>query len=182
MLIGEATRLPGKPFVDFHGKPLFKHGHEVLEELFDNVLVSCVPSIEEKLKVFDAAYVVDERQAGPLSGIEVGFKALSSEYVFVTACDMPYLNHDVINSMQSLLRLDGVIPRHPDGYLEPLHAIYKREKTLEILGKTPEMLKKLSILAGEFDMVYLDTEIIREVDFDLKSFININTRKELLSH
>ena len=69
MLMGEGTRLAGKPFLKVRGKPLFLYGWETLSKLFDKVLVSCTPKVEEKLKTFKVDYVVDEKMLGPLSGI-----------------------------------------------------------------------------------------------------------------
>ncbi|MFH1788794.1 MAG: molybdenum cofactor guanylyltransferase [Candidatus Altiarchaeota archaeon] len=178
MLMGEATRLPDKPFLDFHCKPLFRHGWEVLSGLFDDVLVSCTPGVEDKLKAFNVPYVVDADEAGPLSGIRAGFQALSSEYVFVAACDIPFLNREVIELMQGLVRLNGLVPRHPDGMLEPLHAFYHREKTLETIQEN-QALRNPRQLIGKLDMVVFDTELLREVDPELSSFVNVNTREEL---
>lgn len=180
MLMGEATRLPDKPFLDFHGKPLFRHGCDVLSDTFDSVLIACTPSVEDKLKDFKVPYVLDAEEAGPLSGIRAGFEKLSSDYVFVAACDMPLLNKDAIKLMKKVLRLDGLVPRHPDGMLEPLHAFYHREKTLEILGKNSDILKKTRDILKNLDVVVFDTELLREKDPELASFMNVNTREDLI--
>lgn len=178
MLMGEATRLRNKPFIEVAGKPLFRHGWDVLSEVFDNVLISCTPGVEGKLKSYDVSYVVDEEESGPISGINAGFKELSSEYVFVVGCDMPYLNKEVIELMEKLVRLDGLVPRHPDGFLEPLHAFYRREKTLETIQENSDM-KNMRHLIGKLDIVYFDTELLWETDQELASFMNVNTREDL---
>lgn len=177
MLLGESSRVKDKPFIDFSGKPLFLHGWGVLSNVFDRVLVSCVPRVEARLKKFSVPYVVDEEVAGPVSGMLAGFRKLSSEYVFVAACDMPFLSEPVLEFMEKRVMLDGLVPRHPDGFLEPLHAFYAREKTIKLIeaggNKSPRQLIE------KFNMVYLDTEIIKEFDPQLKCFANANTREEL---
>ena len=64
--------------------------------------------------------------AGPLGGIYSGLMVSSTEYNFVFACDMPFLN---VNLIEYMLRkktdYDVLIPKH-GYYLEPLHAVYSR--------------------------------------------------------
>ena len=64
--------------------------------------------------------------AGPLGGIYSGLMASSTEYNFVFACDMPFLN---VNLIQYMLRkktdYDVLIPKYGD-CLEPLHGVYSK--------------------------------------------------------
>ncbi len=64
--------------------------------------------------------------AGPLGGIYSGLMVSSTEYNFVFACDMPFLN---VNLIQYMLRkktdYDVLIPKYGD-CLEPLHGVYSK--------------------------------------------------------
>jgi len=63
---------------------------------------------------------------GPLGGIHSGLAASSTRYNFVFACDMPFLN---VNLIQYMLRkktdYDVLIPKYGD-CLEPLHGVYSK--------------------------------------------------------
>ena len=76
--------------------------YEELNELFEHVIiVSNSPQIYS-----DRPYhvVSDEIEyGGPLTGIHKALKESQSEFVFITACDMPNLNHELITLMKSRL-------------------------------------------------------------------------------
>ncbi len=179
MLMGEATRLPDKPFVDYHGKPLFMHGWEVLEEVFNYPLIACTPGVEEKLKSYSVPYVVDELELGPLSGILTGFQRLSSEYVFVVGCDMPHIRADLINHLIPEVVLDGLILTGKKGFKHPLHAFYSREKTLKVVEDLLGKDRRILDLCESLDVEYYSLEKLQHLDPHCTFLKNINTPEDL---
>ncbi len=116
---------------------------------------------------------------GPLGGIYTGLAASQTIYNLVVACDMPFLNHELLRYMiQVTSGFDIVVPR-ADGMVEPLHAIYSRECLPTIEG----MLKKgnLSVnkLLGLVKTKYVETDEIDRFDPVHLSFFNINTEADL---
>lgn len=71
--------------------------------------------------------VTDARPGlGPLGGIYSGLLAAVTPYVFVVACDMPFVNPALVHYLLSLApSTDVVVPRTPRG-TEQLHAVYAR--------------------------------------------------------
>jgi molybdenum cofactor guanylyltransferase len=64
------------------------------------------------------------RGMGPLGGICTALQVARTSYVFVVACDMPFVSPDVVRHLASLSpNYDIVVPRSERGR-EPLHAIY----------------------------------------------------------
>jgi len=179
MLMGEASRLKDKPFRRVAGKPLFKHGWDVLSEVFDTVLIACVPSVEEKLKAFNVPYVVDLEEAGPLSGIKAGFKALSSDYVFVVGCDMPLIRADVIHHLIPHVKDDGLILKHDYGFTEPLHAFYAREKTVHEMDALLPKKRRVMDLVSRLNQLHYPAENLNGFDPHLNFLRNVNTSVEL---
>jgi len=116
---------------------------------------------------------------GSMGGIYSGLAASSSFHSLVVACDMPFLNLDLLSYMRGLAApFDVVIPRI-GGQTEALHAIYSRN----CLEPMREMLKqgKLRII-GFFDRVkvrYVEREEIERFDPEHLSFFNINTPDDL---
>jgi len=98
----------------------------------------------------------------------------------VVACDMPFLNLDLLRYMIDLAReYDVVIPKVDDEILEPLHAVYSGNciPPLEFLIKQ----NRLSILEL-FPMVKVRNVANSEINqFDPQhlSFFNINTEADL---
>jgi len=75
---------------------------------------------------------------------------------------------------------DAAIPRWKDGFLEPLHAVYKCESMIKETRKAIESGESI-ILAPIFRMNinYIDIETIRKIDPNLRTFININTPEDM---
>jgi molybdopterin-guanine dinucleotide biosynthesis protein A len=117
---------------------------------------------------------------GSLGGIYTGLVSSASLYNLVVACDMPFLNLDLIKYMFSIENdFDVVIPKVVDDILEPLHAVYSKN----CIDKIALLLiqNRLSILEL-FPMVRVRYVDISEIDlFDKKhlSFFNINTETDL---
>ena len=68
--------------------------------------------------------VLSERCA--LTGIHAVLTAARTEYVFIVACDLPFLNPTLIDRMMARrIVFDVVVPESNRG-IEPLHSLYSR--------------------------------------------------------
>ena len=127
ILAGGASRRMGrnKALLPFRGKPLVRRQLDVLSPLFSEILISANdPGPYAPFKV----RVVPDHFAEPcsLSGIHALLKAATAPRVFVVACDLPFLNADLIRRMLAVSADFDVIVPETSGGLEPLHAIYSR--------------------------------------------------------
>jgi len=116
---------------------------------------------------------------GPLGGIYSGLKASDSFYNLVVACDMPFLNRDLLLYMvEAAIGFDLVVPRLGN-LIEPLHAVY----TKDCLSPMERLLEKDSLsVRGLFPMVrvrYVEAEEIEWFDPEHLSFFNVNTGTDL---
>ena len=76
---------------------------------------------------------------------------------------------------------DAAVPRHENGYVEPLHAVYKKEPMFRAVKSSLEAgeskisapLKKLK------DVVYVSDDIIRTVSPGLETFLNVNSVEDM---
>ena len=69
---------------------------------------------------------------GALGGLYTALSVASYPIVIVVACDMPFVNVDILAEALDMLQsieVDVVIPQTPKGY-EPFHAVYRRETCL----------------------------------------------------
>jgi len=116
---------------------------------------------------------------GSVGGIFTGLVQSSNFLNLVVACDMPFLNLDLLKYMiDSAKGFDVVIPR-VDDQLEPLHAIYSRN----CLKPMENQIKQGNLkIRGFFDSVkvkYVDKDELDKLDPEHLSFFNINTEAEL---
>ncbi len=116
---------------------------------------------------------------GPLGGIYTGLAASDSFYNLVVACDMPFLNQDLLDYMiQISTGFDLVVPRLGN-MIEPLHAVYSKTCLAPI-----ECLLKQGILSVRelFTLVrvrYVEATELNRFDPEHLSFFNVNTEADL---
>ena len=174
-----------KALMAFNGKPLITYVIKSMEKVVDDIIISVRDKAQEELLISvlpGYTYVSDAYEnTGPLSGILSSLMVCRDEFCFIAACDMPFINE---NAVKLLFRKcedhDAAIVRHEDGYLEPLHAVYKCEPMV-FETKKAIMKGKKKILAPihRMNVNYVEIEEIRKIDPDLKTFININTLEDL---
>ena len=118
-------------------------------------------------------------ESGSLGGIFSGLTAANSDWGFVVACDMPFLNTDLIAHMLTLREdYDAVVPLL-DGYPEPTHAAYSKACLPHIESRLKAGQLKI---AGFFDDVrvrYVSESEIYNFDAERLSFFNVNRPDDL---
>jgi molybdopterin-guanine dinucleotide biosynthesis protein A len=187
---GRSTRFGGgeKSLKPVNGQPMICHVREAIKPLVDEIIVS-VRGEEQRNRVFpylldgNNAFVYDElSDIGPLAGMLPSLKAARGEYVVVVACDMPLVNTRAIELLfEKAKGHDAAVPIGDDGFLEPLHAVYRREPMIRAVE---ESIKKgerriASPLNHLKDVVYVPVDQIRKVDPELKTFLNVNRAEDL---
>jgi molybdopterin-guanine dinucleotide biosynthesis protein A len=164
------------------------HVREALLPLVDEVIVS-VRDEEQRNRVFpylldgNNAFVYDELQGiGPLAGVLQSLRAAQGEYVVILACDMPRVNTKVIELLFAKAKgHDAAVPRSPEGFLEPLHAVYRRGPMIRAVERSLREGEHriASPLRHLKDVVYVSLEDIKAVDPELKTFLNVNRAEDL---
>ena len=116
---------------------------------------------------------------GPLGGIYSGLKNSYSLYNLVVACDMPFLNRELLGYLlQIAVDFDLVVPRVGKN-LEPLHAVYARSCIKPIEDMIKQNNLSANRLAKSVKTRYVETDEIDRFDPEHMSFININTEADL---
>ncbi|MCX9024967.1 MAG: molybdenum cofactor guanylyltransferase [Candidatus Methanoperedens sp.] len=174
-----------KALMDINGKPLLAYVIESLEKVVDNLIISVRDRaqgelLESRFPGFSFAYDM-HKNTGPLAGILSGLLLSRDEFCFIAACDMPFINDKVVKMLfQKSEFHDAAIPRWEDGFLEPLHAVYRCKPMILETKKAIESGETI-ILAPVFKLKvnYVGIEEIKKLDPDLKTFMNINTPEDM---
>lgn len=117
---------------------------------------------------------------GPLGGIYTGLLASKYSHGIVVACDMPFLNTELLRYMLELSGdFDAVVPRLGEGMAEPLHAVYSKS-CLENMKKRLErdQLGVHSFL-NTVRVRYVERAECQRLDPKLLSFFNVNYQSDL---
>jgi molybdopterin-guanine dinucleotide biosynthesis protein A len=119
----------------------------------------------------------------PLIGIATGLQDTKSEYAFICACDVPFVNQEVVELLyRRASGADAAIPKWNQGHIEPLEAVYRTSSTLlatrETLSPSGSPLK---VMIGKLaKVVYVSVEDeVGILDSDLRTFLNVNTREDM---
>jgi molybdenum cofactor guanylyltransferase len=175
---GESRRMgTDKAFLQIEGRPMIEQVLAVCKGLFGQcIIVTNTPDRYRSFGVEMVGDVFDFR--GSLNGIYSGLLRSPSEYNFIVACDMPLLNSRLIAYMAEIAEgHDVVVPRY-GGYLEPLHAVYRRRILPVIEAQIRSNDHRIFDLYAHVDVRYLTEEEIDRYDPQRRSFKNLNTPAE----
>ncbi len=116
---------------------------------------------------------------GPLAGIYTGLEASNSAYNLVVACDMPFLNRDLLGYMLEISAgFDTVVPKLGD-MVEPLHAVYSKSCLPAIKRMLDGGRCNVGGLLAQVRVRYVEASEIDRFDPEHLSFFNINTAADL---
>ncbi|HHW03989.1 MAG TPA: molybdenum cofactor guanylyltransferase [Thermoanaerobacterales bacterium] len=176
---GKSSRLMGmnKALLKIGGLTIIEKECFTLRSIFDEIII--VSNRPDEFKVLDPEFKVysDEAESrGPLAGIYTGLLKMKNEAGFFCACDMPFLNGELIKFMLSQNKgFDIVCPCTGGKYVEPLHAVYAKTciEPIKSLMKKNEPVRVQDL----FSMVktrFIDVGSVpcKMHDYD---FFNINT-------
>lgn len=191
ILAGGASKRMGKDkaLLPVKGVPMIKRVVDVALKISSEVII--VTNGRRSSKnisnvIGDGVTIIEdeERGWGPLMGILTGCKKARAEYVAVVPCDAPFLNPKVLSELFKRAEgHDAAIPLWPNGFLEPLHSVYKREAVLKVVE---ELIKKGSrsivhLIESLKDVIYVPIEELKLIDEKLLTFFNVNTPRDLLT-
>jgi molybdopterin-guanine dinucleotide biosynthesis protein A len=180
---GKSDRIGfNKAFLKLNSEYLIEYVIKNAKKYFKNIFL-IVKEVEEIRKIkpnINNSMIIEDTvrdKIGAIFGLFTALEKIDDEIIFVLSCDTPLLDYNIINMMfQSLGNNNAVIPRWPNGYIEPLYGIYRRDATLKILKEIlAEKKYKLSYLISKLPKVlYFSTKIIEKIDPKLDCFLNIN--------
>ncbi len=125
--------------------------------------------------------VPDLAQArGSLAGLHAVLAQARAPHCFVAACDAPFVQPGLIRLLRERLREedDALVPRRPDGYLEPLCAIYSRRCLPVIEERLAQGRFRVSGLLPLVRSRELPPEDVLAADPGQISFFNVNTPEQ----
>lgn len=188
VLAGGQSRRMGqdKALLEVDGRPLIEYVLEAAKPLARDTLI--VASERPEYERFGARVVPDKfPHSGSLGGIYTALSEAGEEYCLVLACDMPFVNRDLLKYMAGLDRsYDVLVPalsadRSDQGEgetLETLHAIYSKACLPAIERQLNAGVFKVIGFYSEVRVEKISEETVLEYDPHLLSFYNANTPGE----
>jgi molybdopterin-guanine dinucleotide biosynthesis protein A len=110
---------------------------------------------------------------GPVAGIARGVQEVDTEYVAITAVDMPY-GSSLFPHLLEAITDDAAMPVDSQGFKQPLCGIYRRQALLAALAK-------LGDVHGQSMRALCDLLVIDEVKVDAGALVDIDTPEDLIN-
>ena len=159
---------------------LLERGLAVLSSIFQEVLV-VIAQDSPPLDV-DARVVRDlVPDCGSLGGLYTGLTQATTPYIFVVACDMPFLDQAVISQFTSRRTTADIVMAKLAARLHPMHALYGKgclpameQMILARQLKIQEMVSHASLRVR-----YVTEADLLTIDPSGRSFLNVNTPADL---
>lgn len=178
ILVGGKSRRMGKDkaFLELSGLSLFERLLDVFRENFESVAL--VGDRAERFAAYDLPIIPDIYPGSALGGLYTGLYHATTDYVFVSSCDIPFPNGDVLRYLCAVREgYDAVVPTTANG-CEPLFALYSKN----CLGPIKALMESGDFCAyAYFPQVrvrYVPHEEIVHLDKDGTAFLNINTPED----
>ena len=176
---GKSSRMgKDKSFVQINGRPMIEVIIEKVANLGDElIIITNKPAEYAHLHVTMFSDVYPEH--GSLGGIYTAVYHAKYPYVLTVACDMPWLNPQLLQYMIGLKETADVIVPRWQNFSEPLHAIYNKNCLTPIQQKLEAKQLKITKFYSDVAVRYVEKNEIERFDRNGRSFANINTPQDL---
>lgn len=162
-----------KGLTEFRGRPLIAHVADIIRPQAGPFFISANRHLETYAA--SGARVVPDRWPdlrGPLAGIASVWTEVTTPYLLVAPCDMPFLPQDMASRLaEALLSGGGAAVVRSAGWVQPLCALMHRNLAAE-LGRYVEA-------GGTRATQWWVESHAAQVEFaEAEAFVNINTPEE----
>ncbi|MBX3302562.1 MAG: molybdenum cofactor guanylyltransferase [Nitrospira sp.] len=169
-----------KRFLPIGDSTLLEHGLSTMCALLQHVCIVIAqdsPFLSANVPVFRDVV----SNCGSLGGLYTGLREASTPHVFVAACDMPFLNVNLIRYMIGLKERTDIIVASWNNRLQPTHAVYSKRCTpiLEDMIRRREVKIQNAFQDPSLTVRFVTEGEVRQIDPEGRSFLNINNPADL---
>lgn len=170
-----------KGLVSLNGKPLVQHILDQVDDLSTDIfIISNTPQTYQRFAL--PVYPDLIQGIGALGGIYSAVHYASLEYCLILACDMPFINRELIELLLDLSPgYDVVIPRlQADEFAEPFRALYSKRCLAAIEKAIQSGKRRVISFFQDVRVRYVDWDEFSHIDPLKLTFFNINTPGDLV--
>jgi molybdopterin-guanine dinucleotide biosynthesis protein A len=175
---GKSTRMGfDKKNLELNGNNVLVSLITKLRSIFSEVLLSSNESVYEKIITLH-----DELGSGPLAGIYQGLKHCKSEYLYVTACDMPFISISYIHYIREIVmtrQVDACVARYNDGRYELFNCFYNKSCLPYIYDALTHNEFRPRMVLDKVNCHTVEPSIFERFNENGNMFCNINTKEDL---
>jgi molybdopterin-guanine dinucleotide biosynthesis protein A len=189
ILIGGRSSRFGSPkaLLTLDGQPLLDRTAETINAALPETRITLVSSTPEQFLGLNTGlpFIFDlHPDRGPVGGLHAALAYARTEWIFVTACDYPFISVDLLKYLAGLIdgTFEAIVNTQPDGRLQPLCAFYRTKPCLKAVEELILPNRRTPPLRAIFDHVntrIVSFEEIAHLPNAENFFLNINTPADL---
>jgi molybdopterin-guanine dinucleotide biosynthesis protein A len=187
---GRSSRLgTDKAFVELGGRTLAQRAVEDVRRGLSPERITMVAGSSTQFAIeaitADTPFIFDLLEGrGPIGGLHAALSYASTPWIFVLACDYPFVSSELIGLLADNVddEYGAVVPEQDDGRLQPLCAFYKVETARAIVE---EIIERPRVSPPMHEVVDLLNPLVvkfskyGDLDGSEEFFVNINTVEDL---
>lgn len=178
---GKSTRMgQDKRFLPIGGRALLERGLYTLHSLLQHV---CIVIAQDSPFLTANVPVLRDvvSHCGSLGGLYTGLREASTPHIFVAACDMPFLNVNLIRYMIGLKEQADIVVASWNNRIQPTHAVYSKRcmPILEDMIRRRKMKIQAAFQHPSLSVRFMTENEVRQIDPEGRSFLNINNPADL---
>ena len=128
---------------------------------------------------YDVKMVPDNYlEMGPMGGLEACLKVAKYDYSFFAACDMPFLDGEVIRFMATFLNKEKILAPKIQDKIHPLHSFYHRDCQRELDAHLKEGHLKMTEFLKRNNTKYLTELELGKFPKIQQTLTNMNTPED----
>ncbi len=176
-----------KAFIELGGSTIIERVIDTIGQIVSEIII--VTNAPEDFVHVKARYIRDlpigivkdiHRGIGALGGLHSGLYHAAEDQVFICACDMPFINPELVRFIVKVLdKSDAAVPV-VQGFFEPLLAAYSKRCIDSIERDIEKGERQILSFYDSVKLRKINEWELRVFDRDLHSFININSPKDLI--
>ncbi len=167
-----------KAFIDIGERRIIDNIYGVFKPVFDEIIL--VTNQPMDYLGWDVTIVTDVYPVrSSLTGIYSGLFYAKNPFIFVSACDTPFLKKEMVETVVSAIEPGAavVVPQTANG-TEQLCAAYSKTCLSLMERQIREEIFQIKHMFRKVRVKKIPEPILREIDPELVSFFNINTRED----
>ncbi len=173
---GKSSRMGAdKGLLLFEGKPMIQYVIELMQPLFDNLVIVSNNPDYEKLGLEVIPDLI--KDIGPAGGIYTALHHSNATLNFIVSCDMPFVTKEAIAFVVNNINESQIILLENKGKIEPLFGVYSTDcekKWLQLIEQNKIKLQDM-VLHFKLKTIAVENNEIFAASF----FKNINTKEDL---
>jgi len=176
---GKSSRMgTNKALIELGQVKIIENIVSVFSEIFKDIII--VSNNPEEYTYLGHKVICDIIPCkGPLSGIHAGLHEAKYFHSFVAACDMPFIQKNLIELLvEECEDYDVTVPQLGK-FLQPLYAVYSKNCIIPIEDSLNKNRFKITNFYETIKVKYINQDSIEKLGDSEKVFFNVNTKEDL---